>query len=330
MNPQVVIVGAGPAGLTAAYELSRQGVASTVVERDATTVGGISRTATYKGFRFDIGGHRFFTKIPEVNQIWHEILQEDFLKRPRLSRIYYRNKFFHYPLRPMDALTKVGIVDTVQIVASYLRAQAFPARPETSFEDWVSNRFGRKLYSMFFKTYTEKVWGIPCTELSSEWASQRIKNLSLGSAIKNALLPKKGDKSITTLIDEFEYPRFGPGQMWETCRDIVVERGHQVVMGHGIRAIHHKGGKVVGVTIEDREGHTEELPATHLISSMPLSEAMRRLDPAPPDDVLAAAAKLRYRDFLTVSLMLTGDDLFPDNWIYVHSPDVHLGRIQNF
>ncbi len=329
-TPEVVVLGAGPAGLTASYELSRQGVRTTVVEKSPHAIGGISQTASYKGFKFDIGGHRFFTKIPEVNQIWHEILTTDFLKRPRLSRIYYKNKFFHYPLKPVDALRKMGVSDTMQVLGSYAWAKMFPSKEEVNFEQWVSNRFGKKLYSMFFKTYTEKVWGMPCTELGADWAAQRIKNLSLGTAIKKALFSKKGDATVTTLIDEFEYPRFGPGQMWETCRDILVERGHDVLMGRAVETIHHRDGKITGVSVKDVDGRVEHLPATHVISSIPLGEALRRLDPKPPADVLAAADKLRYRDFLTVSLVLTGEDLFPDNWIYVHSPDVHLGRIQNF
>ena len=330
MKPEVVVIGAGPAGLTAAYELSKHGVLTTVVEREDRTVGGLARTVNYKGFRFDIGGHRFFTKIPEVQQIWKEILPDQFLTRPRLSRIYYRNKFFHYPLRPFEALAKIGVKDTLHVLLSYFYAQVFPSKEEVNFEQWVSNRFGHKLYSMFFKTYTEKVWGMPCTELGADWAAQRIQNLSLASTIKNALFPARGDRSIKTLIDEFEYPRLGPGQMWERCRDIVTERGHRMMMGREIDAIHHENGRITGVTVRDREGVRERLPATAVISSMALSEALHRLDPAPPAAVLAAADRLRYRDFLTVSLVVDQADLFPDNWIYVHSPDVRLGRIQNF
>jgi protoporphyrinogen oxidase len=327
---QVVVVGAGPAGLTAAYELSKHGVGTTVLEKDPSTVGGISRTVQYKGFRFDIGGHRFFTKIPEVNQIWHEILGDQFLTRPRLSRIYYDRKFFHYPLRPFEALFNVGPVRTARILGSYLWAKVFPSREEVNFEQWVSNRFGRELYSMFFKTYTEKVWGMPCTELGADWAAQRIQGLSLGSAIRNALFPKRGGSSIKTLIDEFEYPRLGPGQMWERCRDIVEQRGHRVAMGQSVHRIHHHAGRITGLTMVDADGRLERLPATDVISSMPLAEMARRLDPLPPEAVLAAADKLRYRDFLTVGLVIDADQLFPDNWIYVHSPEVQLGRIQNF
>ncbi|MEO0478793.1 MAG: NAD(P)/FAD-dependent oxidoreductase [Planctomycetota bacterium] len=329
-NPEVVVIGAGPAGLTAAYELSKNGVTSRILDRDEDYVGGIARTVDYKGFRFDIGGHRFFTKIKEVEDIWHEILSDEFLQRPRLSRIFYKNKFFHYPLRPVEALRKVGLIDTTKVVASYLYAQLRPTKEEDNFEQWVRNRFGHKLYSMFFKTYTEKVWGMPCTELGADWAAQRIKNLSLASAAKNALFGKKGDRSITTLIDQFDYPRLGPGQMWERCRDIVMDRGHEVLMGHRAHKIRHRHGKIEAVVSQRSDGSLEEIPASHVISSMPLSEVIQCLDPLPPDEVVAAAKALRYRDFLTVSLVVDREDLFPDNWIYVHSPDVQLGRIQNF
>jgi protoporphyrinogen oxidase len=329
VSHDVVVLGGGPAGLTAAYQLSKQKIPTTVVEKD-DVVGGLSRTVNYRGFRFDIGGHRFFTKIPEVHAVWQELLAGEFLTRPRLSRIYYRNRFFNYPLKPMNALMGLGPVDTSQVLLSYLRAKAFPSKQEENFEQWVSNRFGRKLYTVFFKTYTEKVWGIPCTEIGADWAAQRIQNLSLGSAIRTMLFPKAGKGTIKTLIDQFEYPRFGPGQMWERARDVVQERGHQVLMGREVVRIHHDGRQVTGVTVRDAEGHEEKLPASQVISSMALADVVRSLDPAPPAAVLEAAQRLRYRDFLTVGLVVDRPSLFPDNWIYVHSPEVRLGRIQNF
>jgi protoporphyrinogen oxidase len=324
-----VIIGGGPAGLTAAYQLSRLGISSTVIEKDEV-VGGISRTVSYRGFRFDIGGHRFFTKIPQVRELWHELLGDELLTRPRLSRVYYRNQFFRYPLEPMDALKKLGLLDSAAVGASYLQSRIAPHPTEENFEHWVCNRFGRRLYEIFFKTYTEKVWGIPATEISADWAAQRIQNLSLGVAIRNALLPKKSSGLVKTLIDRFEYPRLGPGQMWERCRDVVRERGHRVAMGREVSRIRHEGGKVVSITLRDADGRQEVLPASQVISSMALSDVVKYLDPAPPSQIIAAAERLRYRDFLTVSLVVDQPELFADNWIYVHSPEVRLGRIQNF
>lgn len=329
MSEEVVILGGGPAGLTAAYQFSKQGIATTVVEKDKV-VGGLARTVLYKGFRFDIGGHRFFTKLPEVRAIWRELLSDQFLTRPRLSRIYYRNRFFHYPLRPLNALRGLGPLDTTQVLLSYLWAKAFQSKEEENFEQWVSNRFGARLYSIFFKTYTEKVWGISCREIGAEWAAQRIQNLSLASAIWHALFPKNGNGKIKTLIDQFEYPRLGPGQMWERARDVVRERGHQVLLGREVVQIAHREGRVVSVTVQDAEGRREELPAGQVISSMALPDVIRALSPAPPAAVLEAAERLRYRDFLTVALIIDRAELFPDNWIYAHSPEVRLGRIQNF
>jgi protoporphyrinogen oxidase len=224
----------------------------------------------------------------------------------------------------------LGPVDTALVLQSYLRAKAFPSREETNFEQWVSNRFGSKLYSIFFKTYTEKVWGIPCTEIGADWAAQRIQNLSLASVIRNACFPRSTNGTIKTLIDQFEYPRLGPGQMWERCRQVVQERGHEVLLGHEVVRIRHDQGRIIAVTVRDMEGHLTELPAGQVISSLALSDVIRALDPSPPEPVLKAARCLRYRDFLTLGLVVDRAELFPDNWIYVHSPEVRLGRIQNF
>ena len=325
----VVIIGGGPAGLTAAYQLSKQGHQTTVIEQDSV-VGGLSRTVNYKGFRFDIGGHRFFTKIPEVRQIWRELLSEEFLKRPRLSRIYYQNQFFQYPLQPFDALRKLGPVEALRILGSYCHARVRPTAEEASFEQWVSNRFGHRLYEMFFKTYTEKVWGIPGSEISADWASQRIQNLSLLVAISNAIFRSKDQGLVKTLIEQFEYPRFGPGQMWERCRDVVQEKGHALLMGRRVMKIAHDGRRIRSLTTVTEDGRVEQHPTRQVISSMSLRELVQSLDPAPPDEVQRAAERLRYRDFLTVGLVIDRPDLFADNWIYVHSPEVRVGRIQNF
>jgi protoporphyrinogen oxidase len=328
----VLIVGAGPAGLTAAYESSKLGLQPTVLEADRQ-VGGLSRTVNYRGYRFDIGGHRFFSKVELINDLWREILSEDFLLRPRLSRIYYRHHFFDYPLKALNALTGLGPVEALLVGMSYTRARLFPHKEETNLEQWVSNRFGDRLYRIFFKTYTEKVWGIPCAEISADWAAQRIKNLSLREAVRNALVgagKTKDGEIITTLIDQFHYPRLGPGMMWECCRDILASRGHETIEGVNVDRIRHRHGQVEAVYGRTGEGREVEFGADQFISTMPLRELVHALDPAPPDAVLQAADYLRYRDYLTVVLIVNRDKVFPDNWIYMHSPEVKMGRIQNY
>ena len=331
---KIVIIGAGPAGLTAAYQLRKTKTDFVVLERDAV-VGGLSRTVNYKGYHFDIGGHRFFTKVEPVAEMWREVLgAEDFLERPRLSRIYYDNKYFHYPLQATNALFGLGIWNSVLIFLSYLRAKLFPVKPETTFEDWVTNRFGRRLYNTFFKTYTEKVWGIPCDEISADWAASRIKGLSLIAAIKNALMQTaKGDGGkIKTLITEFHYPRRGPGQMWEAVANVVNEEGtipERLRMGVGVERILWSDAGVKAVEVNTPDGR-ERVAGTDFISTMPVRELIAKLSPPAPAEVQRAAASLKYRDFLTVALIVNKRELFPDNWIYIHDPRVRLGRIQNF
>ncbi len=323
----VIVLGAGPAGLTAAYELSKAGVESIVLERD-DVVGGIARTVEYKGYRFDIGGHRFFTKVKPVEDLWHELLGDDMLTRPRLSRIFYKGVFFSYPLRPLNALMGLGLFETVRCVLSYCKARLAPARPEDNFTTWVSNRFGQRLFEIFFKTYTEKVWGIPCDEIQAEWAAQRIKGLSLVTAVKNALFGERASKRgevIKTLIDEFEYPRLGPGQMWETARDRIEEAGSRVVLEAPVERLHWDSAGVRAV-----EAGGRRFEADAFLSSIAIRELVEAMQPPPPDNILAAARRLRYRDFVTVALVVDAPDLFPDTWIYIHEPHVKLGRIQNF
>ena len=329
---KVLIIGAGPAGLTAAYEASKLSLQSTLLEADEQ-VGGLSRTVAYRGYRFDIGGHRFFSNIPLINELWHEILGEDFLLRPRLSRIYYRGSFFKYPLQAVDALTGLGPVEACHILLSYLQAQLFPSKDETNFEQWISNRFGARLYNIFFKTYTQKVWGMPCTEISADWAAQRIKNLSLYEALRNALLGAERAQNgqiITTLIEQFHYPRLGPGMMWERCEERLAARGAATIRGVRVERIRHQRGRVVSVYGRTIAGEKVEFDGKHFISTMPLRDLVYALDPVPPDSVLQAANHLRYRDYLTVVLIVKRAALFPDNWLYVHSPEVKLGRIQNY
>lgn len=323
---QVVIIGGGPAGLTAAYELVKLGERPVVLEK-RDKVGGIARTEEFKNFHFDMGGHRFFTKVPEVQQMWSEVMGNDFMRRPRLSRIYYDKKFFYYPLKPLNALIGLGLWQSICVSLSYIRWQIRPFRVEDTFEQWVTNRFGRRLFLTFFKTYTEKVWGISTSELKAEWAAQRIKDLSFKTALVSMFV--KPGKKIKTLIEEFQYPRLGPGMLWEKVSDIVREGGAQVHLEQDVVRIEHCGKRITGVQVNGKDD-SRYIAGTDFISSMPLRDFVFKLDPAPPPEILNAAKQLKYRDFLTVCLIVNNPSLFPDNWIYVHDSSVHVGRIQNF
>ena len=335
-GPEVVIVGAGPAGLTAAYELTKRGVASTVLEAD-DVVGGISRTAQRDGWRFDIGGHRFFTKVKAVDDLWFEILgPENFLRRPRKSRIYYKGKFYDYPLAPVNALRSLGLLEAMRCGFSYVWVRVHPPKDQTNFEGFMAARFGWRLYRTFFKAYTEKLWGVPAPEIQADWGAQRIKDLSLFRAVWEALKPKRvrrggaKSKQLTSLIEEFNYPKYGPGMMWERATELVTARGTKVVFDSAVTAVHHADGRAVAVTAT-ADGVPTRYDCTHVVSSMPLTALLKAMDPPPPADVLAAADGLAYRDFLTVALVVPADTVaWDDNWIYVHEPEVKTMRIQNF
>jgi protoporphyrinogen oxidase len=326
-SKNVIVIGAGPAGLTAALELSKSGVRTRVLESGAIP-GGLARTQQYKGYRFDIGGHRFFTKVREVEKIWSELLGDDFVSRPRLSRIYYQGRYFKYPLEPWDALRNLGLGESLVCGLSFLRARLAPVRPETTFDAWVSNRFGRRLFRTFFKTYTEKVWGMPCSEIDADWAAQRIRGLSIPALLKDLLLPKPKDKQklVTTLIDSFHYPRLGPGMMWEACARQVEQLGGAVLYKTAVEKICWEKERVLRVCSGDGAAYE----GSDFISTMPIRDLIRALDPAPPPEVLEAASGLRYRDFIVAAVILDRAEVFPDNWIYVHDPLVKVGRIQNF
>ncbi len=335
MKTKVAIIGAGPAGLTAGYLLSKDGIDATVLEADPIYVGGISRTATYKGFHFDIGGHRFFSKSKAVEDLWTEILPNDMLLRPRSSRIFYGGKFFSYPLKPFEALLKLGILKSILCVLSWLKARLFPVRNPRNFEEWVSNQFGKRLFKTFFKSYTEKVWGMSCREISADWAAQRIKGLSLGSAIKNALSPQRynGDRTkvIKTLINSFRYPRRGPGMMWEACAEKMKAMGGKLETGcKVICCSYNEVSSSWRVEYKGREGGLHAIEAEHVISSAPMRELVCGLSPAVSERTKRAAESLMYRDFLTVMLILKDRNMFDDNWIYIHDPSVKVGRVQNF
>jgi protoporphyrinogen oxidase len=324
----VVIIGAGPAGLTAAYELVKQGIQPLVIEA-SDKVGGIARTEIYKGYRFDIGGHRFFTKVGKVEQLWKEILGDNFIKVPRLSRIYYRGKFFDYPLSFFNTLSNLGALDSAMILWSYckekIKASLDRPEPET-FEEWVTHCFGERLYQTFFKTYTEKVWGISCDKIQAEWAKQRIKGMSLKAAVINLLFGKTNAKS---LIKEFDYPILRPGMMWERSQEIVESKGGEVWLKAKVIRIEREGSRITKVIVQ-HGGEIQEITGDRFISSMPVTKLVQSLEPALPDEVIQAARSLSYRDFIIVSLIVNVEHLFPDNWIYIHSPNVKVGRIQNF
>jgi protoporphyrinogen oxidase len=323
LDKPTVVLGAGPAGLTAGYLLAKEGLPVVVLEAHEK-VGGLAMTEERDGYRFDLGGHRFFTKSKEVDDLWHEVLDDEFLLRPRMSRIYWNQRFLDYPLRGPDVIRKLGPVELTRALGSYLLAAVKPKGNEESLEEWVSNRFGKRLYELFFKSYTEKVWGVPCTELRAEWAAQRIKGLSFFSAAKAAFFGNRGNK-VKSLISEFHYPRYGPGQMWEAMTSEIRRLGGEVRTETPVERLVVENGRVVGV-----EAGGETIETGQVISSLPLRATVEMTRPLAPAAVRDAARGLRYRDFLTVALVLDGDDLFPDNWIYIHEPDVRVGRIQNY
>ena len=325
-EPRFIVIGGGPAGLTAAYELTCNNRQPLVFEK-YNKVGGIARTEEYKGYHFDMGGHRFFTKSSEVDQMWREVMGKDFLRRPRLSRIYYKTKFFNYPLKLLNAVQGLGLWEGMLIGFSYLRWQILPYRQENNFEEWVTNRFGRRLFRIFFKSYTEKVWGISTSELSAEWAAQRIKDLDLKAAILSMFVKPK--QTIKTLIEEFDYPRRGPGMLWNTVKQRIEERGGEVYLNSDIVRILHTDDCITGVVVQ-RDDQMEVVEGTNFISSMAITDFIRALDPPAPPSIREAADRLSYRDFLTVCLIINQPKLFDDNWIYVHEPHVKVGRIQNF
>lgn len=324
----IVILGCGPAGLAAGYELAKRGRKVFCLEKD-NIVGGISRTVCHNGYRFDIGGHRFFTKISQVNALWQEVLGDEFLRRPRLSRIYYKNRFFNYPLKLTNAFIGLGPVNSIQILTSFIAAQIKPCPEEKTFEQWVTNRFGKKLFETFFKAYTEKVWGIPCSEISAEWAAQRIKGLSLISTVKTAIFGDK-QKKIKTLITEFDYPRLGPGQMYEAMAEKIQQMKGEVLLNQNVKKLNCENGLITSVETVDAEGNRRIFEGADFISSIPISELAASISPPAAKSVIGTADKLTYRSLLTVNLMINRRECLPDTWIYIHSPEVKVGRVQCF
>jgi protoporphyrinogen oxidase len=323
-HASTVVIGAGPAGLTAGYELTRIGASPLVLER-GNQVGGIARTEMYKGNLFDIGGHRFFTRHPDIQDLWETMLGPDFLLVPRLSRIHYQGRFFKYPVDAIDAIAKLGPTEGLRIALSYIRAHLWPSPSESNLEQWMVNRFGRRLFEIFFKSYTEKVWGMTCDQIGADWAAQRIQGLSLWVTLRHALFGQTGAKS---LIGEFHYPARGPGMMWQRFREAIEEVGGSVRLGAEATRLYHDGQRVSGVEVRSANG-AHIVSTDHVISSMCLQDLITQLDPPPPEGVLYAANRLRYRSLILVGLIVNRAGLFPDQWLYIHSPDLRVGRIQN-
>lgn len=330
---KVAIIGAGPAGLTAAYELSKRGFKVDVFEEDPLFVGGISRTVEHKGFRFDIGGHRFFSKNKDIEQWWEDILGDDFLSRPRLSRWYYRKKFFNYPIKPIQLLKVFGILDSIKIAASYIKAKLRPVTPEKTLADWCVNNFGAYLAKPFFIDYNIKLWGVHPRNLSKDFASQRVKGLSFTSALREAMKKSLGIKKgevVKSLIDSFKYPSLGPGMMWERVRFLTEKNKGEFFLGHKVIKINHKDGKILYLETLDLLGRKKKFYADYVLSSMPLKDLVLALSPSPPQKIICAAQSLKFRDFVTVALMTNQENMPPDTWIYTHDEGMKPIRIQLF
>ncbi|MCX6957092.1 MAG: NAD(P)-binding protein [Verrucomicrobiae bacterium] len=332
MNPEqeyeICILGAGPAGLSCAYEHTKRKRQGLILDKNPI-VGGLARTEVYKGYRFDVGPHRFFTKNDEIDRLWHEIGGEEIIRVPRLTRIVYRGKFFDYPLKPFQALFGLGLFTSFQAFFSYLIAQLSQRnKPLNSFEDWITQKFGRKLYTIFFKTYTEKVWGIPCSQIGAEWAAQRIKGLSFTEIIRNAFFGqiKNKNKKVTSLVDEFSYPKHGSGRVYEKMRDHVEQHGFEIHTSETVEQIFLQDGKYL-IQARRADGSLHRYRCHALFSSIPLTEFILKLQPPPPSAVIESARSLYYRDHITVNLILEGPAPFPDNWIYIHSPEVRMARV---
>jgi len=321
----IAVIGAGPAGLAAAHRLAHLKKKPLVLEK-ARQAGGLARTETYKSYCFDLGGHRFFTKIPSIQSLWMEMLAHDFIKVSRKSRIFYRQQYFDYPLNLMNTLRNLGLIESICILGSYLKSRIHPCPREDTFEQWAVNRFGQRLYRTFFKTYTEKVWGIPCSQISSKWAAQRIKGLSLMSAVAHALI---GGQPSKTLIDAFHYPRKGPAMMWERIIEAIRAADGTILMKTPVSRVYHHAGRITGLAYRHHQTF-HQLDIDHLISTIPLPQLVSMLRPEAPKEIQQAASRLSYRSFLIVILIINQKHLFPDQWIYIHNPDVRVGRIQNF
>jgi protoporphyrinogen oxidase len=326
---KTVIIGAGPAGISCAYTLAKAGAKSVVIDKESMP-GGLCRTLNFHGYLFDIGGHRFLSKSEEINQFWREIIGDELLTVNRLSRIYYQKKYFNYPLSFFSTFWKLGPIETFLCFTSYLSGKALKPGNDETFEGWIINRFGKRLFEIFFKTYTEKVWAVKPGDISADWAAQRIRGLSLKVAVQNALLGFENGAP-KTLTKKFLYPRTGPGEFYLRLKEKASALGAQFDFGKTVVSIKHDKERIVSIEAQDRlGGRNENIVVDYLFSSMPLPILVKSLDPQPPEYVIRAAQRLHFRSLLVVNIILDREKVFPDQWIYVHSPEVKLGRIQNY
>jgi protoporphyrinogen oxidase len=319
---KIAVIGAGPAGMTAAYELAKNNIEVEVFEA-GPSVGGMAKTIDLWNQKVDIGPHRFFSNDTRINELWLEVAGNDYEMVDRLTRIYYNGKFFHYPIKAMDALKNLGIVEAFNCVWNYGLEQLSPTKNTSTFEGWVTNRFGKRLYQIFFKTYTEKLWGIPCDVLDADFAAQRIKKFSLGEAMKTALFGNSGKHK--TLVDQFAYPHGGTGIIYERMAKFVESKGNKVNLSTPVQRVITKEGNACGIELEN--GTIKDFD--HVITSMPFTQMVQRL-PDVPQNIKEAAGKLKFRNTIIVYLNVQAKDLFPDNWLYVHSSDLQMGRLTNF
>ncbi|MCH7504592.1 NAD(P)/FAD-dependent oxidoreductase [PVC group bacterium] len=323
-----LVIGAGPAGLACALELGKNQVKTTVIEREAQ-VGGLCRTVVRNGNYYDIGGHRFFSKNKEVNELWHDVLKDDILYVKRKSRIYYRSKYYHYPLRLLNVVQNLGLCNSLLCVGSYAWSLLKKPGDDKTFEGWVINRFGARLYKIFFKTYTEKVWGIPCKKLSSDWAVQRIQGMSMKRAILDAVFKNQSRKT-KSFIKNFLYPMYGPGQFCQKLQKFTEQFGVDYRCETDVISIHHNHNRVTHVYARQKDSRMSEYHADIFFSSIPISVLLERFDPKPPKEVMDSVSQLNFRSFLVVNLVLNKENIFDDNWIYIHEPKVRVARIQNY
>lgn len=321
---KVAIIGAGPAGITAAYELSKKENVEVHLFEAADKVGGLARSIDLWNQTVDIGPHRFFSSDKQVNSLWLEVVEQDYHMVDRLTRILYDNKFYYYPLKPFDALSKLGIFEAARCLWSYAIQKFKPEEDKSNFEGWVTSRFGKRLFEIFFKTYSEKLWGISCKELDADFAAQRIKKLSLLEVVKNALkLTRKGEHK--TLVDQFAYPVGGTGMVYQKMQKRIEERGGKVFLSKPVERVTTKDGKAHSLVLDGGE----EVVFDHIISSMPITLLVERLNEVPPK-VVDLSRQLKFRNTVLVYLQVDGKELFPDNWLYIHSSNLNVGRITNF